>query len=139
MLRRVMSLFSIFCRNFFVSVPKNSVGEPFCAVFQKLSGSEKFMDKTGGGGVSRFTVESFLFHRAQNFRRGILYCCINFGYRKSLDKRGRSRFSVENFLSHTAEKLRKGTLDKNTFLSIIFSNFSNIENFLIFGLEKPHD
>ena len=27
------------------AVPKNFVGEPFCAVFQKVSGSEKFMDK----------------------------------------------------------------------------------------------
>ena len=27
-------------------------------------------------------------HSAENFRRGIVYCCINFGYRKSLDKRG---------------------------------------------------
>ena len=30
-------------------MPKNLVGEPFCAVFQKFSGSEKFMDKRGGG------------------------------------------------------------------------------------------
>ena len=39
------------------------------------------------GGVSGFSVEMFLSHSAENFRRGILYCCINFGYRKSL-KRG---------------------------------------------------
>ena len=31
--------------------------------------------------------QNFLSHSAENFRRGILYCCINFGYRKSLDKR----------------------------------------------------
>ena len=39
MLQRVMSLFSveIFC----LTVPKMFVGEPFCAVFQKISGSEK--------------------------------------------------------------------------------------------------
>ena len=37
------------------------------------------------------------------------YCCINFGYRKSLEKRGGgvSRFSIESFLSHSAEKLRR--------------------------------
>ena len=29
--------FKIFC----LTVPKNLVGEPFCAVFQKISGSEK--------------------------------------------------------------------------------------------------
>ena len=69
------------------------------------------MDKTGGG-LSRFNVENCLSHSAENFRRGILYCCINFGYRKSLDKRGGgvSSFSVENFSSHSAEKLPKGTL-----------------------------
>ena len=27
---------------FYLTVPKNLVGEPFCAVFQKISGSEKF-------------------------------------------------------------------------------------------------
>ncbi len=32
--------------------------------------------------------QKFLSHSAENFRRGILYCCINFGYRKSLEKRG---------------------------------------------------
>ena len=39
-------------------------------------------------GVSRFAVENCLSHSAEKFRRGIPYCCINFGYRKSLDKRG---------------------------------------------------
>ncbi len=34
----------IFC----LRVPKKFIGEPFCAVFQKTSGSEKFMDKRGG-------------------------------------------------------------------------------------------
>ena len=34
---------------------------------------------------------------------------MNFGYRKSLDKRGGvSRFSVGNFLSHSAETFRRG-------------------------------
>ena len=33
---------TIFCRKFFcLTVPKNFVEEPFCAVFQKTSGSEK--------------------------------------------------------------------------------------------------
>ena len=38
--------------------------------------------------VSRFAVEICFSHGAENFRRGICYCCINFGHRKSLDKRG---------------------------------------------------
>ena len=39
------------------------------------------------GGVSRFPVDTFLSHSAKTFRRGILYCCLNFGYREGLDKR----------------------------------------------------
>ena len=85
-----------------------SLGEPFCAVFQKNSGSEKFADK----GVSRFSVEVFLSHSAENFRRGGIFLgFIKFGSRKNLDKRrGESRFSVEIFLSHSAEKFRSGNL-----------------------------
>ena len=45
MLQRVMSRFSFefFC----LTVPKDFVEEPFCAVFQKISGSQKFMHKKG--------------------------------------------------------------------------------------------
>ncbi len=39
MLRRVMSRF--FVEFFCLAVPKNFVGKPFCAVFRKISGSEK--------------------------------------------------------------------------------------------------
>ena len=49
-------------------------------------------------------------HSVENFRRGILYCCINFRWRKSLWTRGGkevSRFSIEKFFSHTAENLRR--------------------------------
>ena len=42
------------------------------------------------GGISRFSVENFLSHSAQKIRRGTLSCFTNFGYRKSLDKRGGS-------------------------------------------------
>ena len=75
----------IFC----LTVPKISVGESFTVA--SISGIEKVWIRGGGGGggrVSRFSVENFLSHSAENFRRGILYCCFSFGYRKSLDKRG---------------------------------------------------
>ena len=39
MLKRVMSRF--FVEFFCLAVPKNFAWEPFCAVFQKISGSEK--------------------------------------------------------------------------------------------------
>ena len=60
-------------------------------------------------GVSRLSVENFLSHSAENFRRGTLQCFINFGYRKILCL-WISRFSIENLLSHSAEKFRRGTL-----------------------------
>ena len=50
-------------KNFCLTVPKIFVGEPFCAAFQK-----KFMDKRGG--VSSFSIENFLSHSAENFRKG---------------------------------------------------------------------
>ena len=58
-----------------------------------------------------FPSKIFCLKLPKNFRRGILYCCIDFGYRKSLDKRRGvvSRFSVKNFLSHNAENFRRGT------------------------------
>ena len=51
-----------------------------------ISGMEKILNK--GGGVSRFSVGHFLSHSTENFCRGSLYCCKNFGCRKSSDKRG---------------------------------------------------
>ena len=91
-------LCTTFRSKFFVSqYRKISLGNT--SVYQKISGSEKFYASERGEGVSRFSVENFLSHSAENFRRGILYCCNNFGYRKSLDKGGVSRFSVEVFVS----------------------------------------
>ncbi len=49
------------------------VGQPCCSVFQKLSGSENFINK-GGGGVSRFSVEKFFSHSAEKIRRATLLC-----------------------------------------------------------------
>ena len=47
------------------------------------------MDKKGKG-VSRYSVENFLCHSAEKFRKRILYCCIKFVQRKSLwTRRGR--------------------------------------------------
>ena len=60
----------IFCR----TVPKNAVGEPFS--LSLLSGIEyrKSLNERvgGGGGVSRFSVESFLSHSAEKFLRATL-------------------------------------------------------------------
>ena len=70
----------IFC----LTVPNSFVGELFS--FSLISGTEKVW--MSGGGASGFSVEYFLSHSAENFLRGILYSCKNFGYGKSLDKGG---------------------------------------------------
>ena len=51
---------TIFCRNFFSQCQKISYGNPSVLCFRKFPVAKKFMDK--GGGVSRFSVENFLFH-----------------------------------------------------------------------------
>ena len=38
----------------------------------------------GGGGVSRFSVQNFLSHSAEFFRRRTFWCFTTFGYRKNL-------------------------------------------------------
>ena len=91
----------IFC----LTVPKISVGESFTVAI--ISGIEKVWIR-GGGGVSRFSVEKFLSHSAENFRRGILYCCNNFGYRKSLDKRGGYQDFPSKFFCLTVPKISVG-------------------------------
>ena len=81
----------IFC----LTVPKISVGE--CFIVALISGTEKVSRR---GGVSRFSVENFLSHSAdENFRRRIFYRCINFGYRKSLEKRGGGEGEYRDFPS----------------------------------------
>ena len=70
-------------------MPKKLRDGPFCAVFQKTSGSEIFMDKRGGGRVSGFPVETFLSHSDKNFLRGTLLCFTKLPIMKNVrDKRG---------------------------------------------------
>ena len=60
MLKWGMSRFSV--ETFCLAVPKNFVGETFCAVFQKIVGHEKFY---GSEGKSRFSIESLLSHSTE--------------------------------------------------------------------------
>ena len=55
---------------FCLTVPKNAVGEPFS--LSLFSGIEKVLMRGWGGAVSRFSVENFLSHSAEKFRRGTL-------------------------------------------------------------------
>ena len=80
-------------KNFCLTVPKIFVEEFFTVA--AISGTGNIDIRRG---VSGFSVEIFFSHSAEIFRRGFFYCCINFGYRKSLDNKGGvSRISVENF------------------------------------------
>ena len=70
-------------------MPEDSVGEPFCAVFQKISGCEKYYGQEGGGGINIF-LRFFLSHSAEKFRRRIFLCCFrSFPLaKKFMDNRG---------------------------------------------------
>ena len=54
--------------------------------FRKLPEAKKFRDKRGGN--VKIFLQNFLSHSAENFRRVILQCFMNFGYRKMLEMRG---------------------------------------------------
>ncbi len=55
-------------KNFCLALPKNFVGESFSASL--FSGIKKFYASERGEGLSRFSVEVFLSHGAEKFRRG---------------------------------------------------------------------
>ena len=64
---------NIFC----LRVPKTFVEEPLCAVFQKVSKREKIYGSEAGRRVSSFSLENFLSHSAEKFRRRTLLCCVS--------------------------------------------------------------
>ena len=68
---------------FCLTVPKSFLEVSFTVAV--ISGTKKVWIRRGS---SRFSVENFLSRSAEKFGREILYCCVNFGFRKSLDKRG---------------------------------------------------
>ena len=74
-------------KNFCLRVPKKFVEEPFCAVFQKISKSEKVYGSEARRRVSSFSVEKFLSHSAEKLRKRTLQCFTIFGYRKVLCSR----------------------------------------------------
>ena len=89
-------------------MPKISVGNPYCCI---NFGYRKSLEKRGGGGVSRFSIESFLSQSAENLRREYfivaLISCTEKVWRSGRGGGGVSRLSVKNSLSHSAENLRR--------------------------------
>ena len=92
----------IFC----LTVPIIFVGESFTVgVF---FGTGKVWITRGRGSIKIFLRKKFS-QKAENFGRVILSCCINFGYRKGLDKRGGNIKIIRGiFLFHSAGKFRRG-------------------------------
>ena len=84
----------------------NFVREPFCV--SENFWYRKLLCIRGGKGVLRFSVEKFLCHSTEIFRRGTLRFFRKILVSKNfIHKRGMSRFSVEHFLSHSAEEFRR--------------------------------
>ena len=82
-------------KNFSLTVPKNFVGELFCAVFQKVSDIEKSMEKRGGGGESKgFLPKSICLTEPKNFVGVHFFVSQNFWYRKNFWRR---RGSIRSF------------------------------------------
>ncbi len=88
---------------FCLTVPKMSVGR-VCFIVALISGTEKVWRR---GGVSKISVKNFLSHGAEKFRRGMLYCCINFWNRKCLEKGGGciKNFRQKFFVSQCRRKI----------------------------------
>ena len=68
-------------KKFCLRVPKTFVEEPLCAVFQKISKSEKVYGSEAGRIVSSFSVENFLSHSDETFCRGTLPRCVSENFR----------------------------------------------------------
>ena len=86
---------------------KSFVKEPFC--FPENFWYRKIFWIRGG--ISRFSVEIFMSHSAEKFRKGILLFFRKFGVSKNfMHNRGYNVFCVEKFLSQSADKIRRRTL-----------------------------
>ena len=101
---------------FFVTVPKNFVDEPFC-VSESFWYRKKLWMRWRGVAVSRYSVEIYLSHSTEAFRRETLLCGVseNFLQTKSLwikadGRGGRLKFFRPNFFSHSGKKFSRGTL-----------------------------
>ena len=94
-------------------MPKSFIGEPFCAVFQKVSGDEKIFGNEGGGGVKIFCRKFFCLTMPKCFIEEP-FCAVFqkvSGDEKVLDKRGGEYQDIPSkiFLSQIAEKFHRQT------------------------------
>ena len=93
----------IFRRKNFVSQCRKVRWESFTVAL--FSGIEKVWIR--GWSIKIFR-QKLSVSQCGNFCRGILYCCINFGYRKSLDKRGEYHDFLPKIFCLTVPKISVG-------------------------------
>ena len=89
--------------------------------FRNFLMAKKFMDKKGGGGLSKYSVENFLSHSTETLVEEPFSAVFQktAGSEKVYEKKGEgglSKYSVENFLTQIAETFRRGTL--KSFISL---------------------
>ena len=108
MLKRVTHDFS---SNFFcLAEPKNFAGEPFCAVFQKSSSSEKVCGQKGWGEYQDFASKIFCLTVPRNFVGQAFRVSPISVLEKFYASEGYVTIFCRNLLSHSAEKFRRGSL-----------------------------
>ena len=121
---------SRFCRNFLSQGPKRKALKRNPSVFRKFSGIEKNLWIRGG--ISRFSVEIFMSHSAENFRKGILLFLRKFLVSKSfMNEKGGITFFRRKFLVSQCRKfswasiqcLRKFGVSKNFMHNRGYHNF----------------
>ena len=129
-------------------MPKTFVEEPLCAVFQKVSKSEKVYGSEARRRVSSFSVENFCLTVPKIFVEEPF--CAAFqkisGSENVFRSEGRRRvssFSVENFLSHSAERICRrgggeyqGFPSKNFCLTVPKSSYKSPSVFHYFRVSK---
>ena len=85
--------------NIFVSQCRKTLqGNPSVLCFRKFPVAKKFMDKNGGGGVSRFYIER-IYLTLPKIRKRTFQGVTDFGYREFFYIRGLCHFFVEIFVS----------------------------------------
>ena len=113
----------IFC----LTVPKHLAGEhPSVLCFRNFRQRKSLWVRGGGGreGISRFSVEKFLSHSSEKFRKGTLQCVTNFGCRKILCFRGLSQDFLSKFF---CLRVPENFLEEH--FCAVFHKFSGCEKF----------
>ena len=98
----------IFC----LAVPKNFVGELFCALFLRCFGNKKVCRlKVGGGGSIKIFRRFLLSHSAKNSLKNPSVFSRKVRASKNFMLKGEiSRFFLECLLTHSTDKFGRGTL-----------------------------